>query len=318
MSSHRVPRNREAHPLRRHALRRVGHLHRAHPHQLPAQVHERSAAVARIDRRIRLEQIFELRLADRHAAVLRAQDAPRHRAAVAQRIAQHEHRLPQVIRRKRAEIDKRQRLLRVDFQQRQIRLRRTGDVARRVGLPVIRRHGNLQFRRPLHHMLIGHDVARRIDDEPAPQALHLLRKHPRPLHRPAEELIEQLVHRVAHRPLDHALGIDIHHRRHGPAHGNHRRLSGGIDLRLRGKGGGKSHEEGEKRAGIHGAVGGHVRHAEGADVEKISQAAPAFGSAPARPPANLHCSLPPPRSSGAFGVTPGGSFMLRPALFLSK
>ena len=87
---------------------------------------------------------------------------------------------------------------------------------------------------------------------------------------------------------------------------------------VRGKGGGKSHEEGEKRAGIHGAVGGHVRHAEGADVEKISQAAPAFGSAPARPPANLHCSLPPPRSSGAFGVTPGGSFMLRPALFLSK
>ena len=134
---------------------------------------------------------------------------------------------------------------------------------------VVRRHGNFQLRGALDDVLIGDDVAGRIDDEPRAEALHFLREDARAAHGAAEELVEQLVARIAHGALDDALGVDVHNRGHGLGHGEDRGLGGGIGLRAEGGCRGERGEEQEERSEGHRGVRGSVRHAGRGDVEKI-------------------------------------------------
>jgi hypothetical protein len=72
---------------------------------------------------------------------------------------------------------------------------------------------NLQVRSALDHVLVRHDMTRRIYYETGPQALQRLTDFARPKPIVTEELGVKIVERIAHGALNDALGVDIHYRR---------------------------------------------------------------------------------------------------------
>ena len=62
----------------------------------------------------------------------------------------------------------------LDLQQRDILRRISCHVAGLVHFAIGHRDVDFHIRGPLHHVLVGHDVSRRIHEETAAEALHLL------------------------------------------------------------------------------------------------------------------------------------------------
>ena len=62
-------------------------------------------------------------------------------------------------------------------------------------------------------MLVGHDVAGRIDNETGAEALQSLANLAWPGAIVPKELRVNILKRIAHRAPNYALGIDVHHRR---------------------------------------------------------------------------------------------------------
>ena len=82
--------NGESEPLSRNTLRREGHFRGADSDQSAGKIDQRTAAVAGIDRRVGLEQVVIIDVVDRDLALHAAENAAADRAAVAERIADHD------------------------------------------------------------------------------------------------------------------------------------------------------------------------------------------------------------------------------------
>jgi hypothetical protein len=70
----------------------------------------------------------------------------------------------------------------------------------------------------MYHVLVRHDVTRRIYYETGPQTLQRLTDFARSKPIVTEELRVKIVERVAHGALNDALAIDIHYRRQNLRH----------------------------------------------------------------------------------------------------
>src|SRR4029450_4217603 len=120
--------------------------------------------------------------------------------------------------------------LRVDFDKGQIGLVVARNVMRAVGFPVVSGYVNLQIRSALYHVLVRHDVTRRIYYETGPQTLQRLTDFARSKPVVTEELGVKIVERVAHGALNDALGIDIHYRRQNLCHSQNGWLRSRVGL----------------------------------------------------------------------------------------
>src|SRR2546428_14131996 len=108
------------------------------------------------------------------------------------------------------QIDEWKRTFRVDFDEREILLVIGGDVVYVVSLAIVGRALDFQVRSALNHVLICHDVARRIDDEPGAQTLQGLANLARPAPVVAKKLRIKIFERIADRPPNYSFGINIH------------------------------------------------------------------------------------------------------------
>src|SRR5882724_10905347 len=89
---------------------------------------------------------------------------------------------------------------------------------RAIGFPVVSGYVNLQVRSTLDHVLVRHDVTRRIYYEAGPQTLQGLTNLPRSKPVGTEELRIKIVERIAHGASNDAFCIDIHYRRQNLRH----------------------------------------------------------------------------------------------------
>jgi len=78
---------------------------------------------------------------------------------------------------------------------------------------------NFQIRGALDDVLVGDDVTCWINDETGAETLQGLANFARSNAIVTKELSVKILKWIAHCSLDHALGIDIHHRRQDLCHG---------------------------------------------------------------------------------------------------
>ena len=142
--------------------------------QLAFRVDQRAAAVARIDRRVGLDERLEAELARQRlqATAFGAHDAGRNRAAQVERAADGEHPLAQTQVVRVAHRDRRQ-VRRVDLNERHVGRRVGPDHLRVERTVVVQRHA--QFRGVFHDMVIRDDIPVGADDHARPAALALAR-----------------------------------------------------------------------------------------------------------------------------------------------
>ena len=153
--------NGESEALSRNALRSEGHLRRADPDKAAGEIDQRAAAVPRINRGVGLEQVLVIVVVDRDVALHAAENAAADRAAVAERVADHDDGLAKEIRRDVVQIDEGERLVAVDLDEGEVLLRVARDVARLETLIVVRDDLDFQIGGALHDVLVRHDVAAR-------------------------------------------------------------------------------------------------------------------------------------------------------------
>ena len=140
---------------------------------LAAQVEQRAARVARVDRRVGLQEIVVAARVERHVllrAALGADDAGAHRVREAERIADRDDPVAHVDRVRVAE-GQRAQVLRVDAHDGDVRLRvGADDLAGELALV-----GELDLDRvgPLDDVVVREDDAALVDDEARAQPLHL-------------------------------------------------------------------------------------------------------------------------------------------------
>ncbi len=181
------------------------------------EVEQRAAGIAAVDGGVGLDVVVIGARGD--VAVARRDDAGRHRAAEAERIADRDHPFaePQLVG--IAEFHRDQRLARLEFQHRQI------------GLLVDADHFGLELAAVVHDdvdlvgigddVIVGHDDARGIDDEAGAERVGLVRLQvaalaARTAAAVLEEVVEEFLERRARRQLRHrapaiagaALGFD--------------------------------------------------------------------------------------------------------------
>src|SRR5260370_35419325 len=82
---------------------------------------------------------------------------------------------------------------------------------RAVSFAVVRRYLDFQVGRALDHMLISHDVAGWIDNEPGSETLQCLPNLARPSAVITKKLRVKIFDRITHRTANHTLGIDVDH-----------------------------------------------------------------------------------------------------------
>src|SRR6266850_4671731 len=211
--AHNIGRNGEAHALGGNALWRKRHFRGRNTYQPTGEIDHRPAAVAGIDCGIRLHQIFIIGFINGDIPFDRAQHTPADGTAVSNGIAHYHHCLTEQVRRNIVEIDKWKIGLRVDFDKGQIGLVVARNVMRAIGFPVVSGYVNLQIRSTLYHVLVRHNVTRRIYYETGPQTLQGLTDFARSISIVTEELGVKIVEGIAHGALNDALTIDIHYRR---------------------------------------------------------------------------------------------------------
>ena len=143
--------------------------------ELAVQVHERAARVARVDRRVGLNEVLE-RLTVEAAAPERADDAGRHAVREAERIADRHDVVADAQRRRIAERDARQ-VRGVDLQHREIRAFVRADDARREAAVLEQRDGDLVGVRD--DVMVRQDVAvGGVDDDARARAFDLALARP--------------------------------------------------------------------------------------------------------------------------------------------
>ncbi len=162
---HRVGRNREPDPHRPAAIRRQNGS--VHPHHLAVLRKQRTAGIALVNRRVDLNEIVVRRLAN--IAPARTDDAGGHRAAQSERITYRHHPATGLRRIGIAQVDERQLVVGLHPQHGQIATRIAAYYLRRQRGAVIQRHAHRG--RVSHHVVIRHDGAIRVDDEPRPARL---------------------------------------------------------------------------------------------------------------------------------------------------
>ena len=101
---------------------------------------------------------------------------------------------------------------------------------RAVSFAVVRRHLDFQIGRALNHVLIGHDVARRIDNEPGPETLQRLSNLARTPAVVTKKLRVKIFDRITHRAANHTLGVDVNYGRQNFRDREDRRLRRRIGL----------------------------------------------------------------------------------------
>src|SRR5205814_6870886 len=129
------------------------------------------SGISRINSRIGLHQVFVFQIADRDLPVQSAQDTPADRAAIPDRVADYDHSFAEKVLGKIIQVDEGEAALAFDLDEREILSWITCDVARIVNLAIAGCDFDFQVRRSLHHMLVCHNVARWINDEPGAQTL---------------------------------------------------------------------------------------------------------------------------------------------------
>src|SRR5579864_2147611 len=136
---------------------------------LAGQTYQRAAGISRIDRRIRLNKILELRVPD-VLPVRRADDSRRHGAVQRKRAAERQHPVANFRSFRIPQSRNRQIVPRVDFDHREIRL-----LIKTDHLPAVMRRitvdGHLNFRRAVNHVIVRQDVPSFVHDHARTQAL---------------------------------------------------------------------------------------------------------------------------------------------------
>jgi hypothetical protein len=156
---------------------------RVHADDVALEIEGRTAGVAVVHRGVDLHEV--VRPAD--VARERGHDAGRHGAAETERIAHGQHPVPDAGR-LLCELDRDQRFLRLDLEERDIGARRC---RRRASISSSIVEADFHLRCAIDHVPVGHDVAVRRDDEAGPGRL------PRPLLRDAvRQVLEELVQRM--------------------------------------------------------------------------------------------------------------------------
>ena len=252
------------HQLRHHLFRQVGgngetDAHRTagrrqdggvHTHDLALHVEQRAAGIALVDGRVRLDEIVVGTGID--VAVAGRNDAQCHGSAQPERIADRQHPVADLHPVGIAELNVGQRLLGLDDQHGEIRLRIAPPQS---GLqPRAIREIDDDFVGPLDHMVVGDDDALGIDDESRTEGggatALVLRRHL------ASASLEELAEFVSERP---ALAMGIHQRRlalHGRGDVDHRLAQ---HLRQRSDGTGRLEILHEPVLGLLGPNRGHPR-----------------------------------------------------------
>ena len=178
--THYVRRNCETHSLSGNTLRRECHFCRANADQPPGEIDHRSAAVAWINRRVRLNQILIVGLVDGDVAFGGAKHSATDRAPVSHCITNYDHSLAQQVWRNIIKIDRRKCGLCVDLDEGEIVLVIACDVMSAVRFAVVGRDMNFQIGSALDHVLVGNDVACRINNETGAETLQSLADFARP------------------------------------------------------------------------------------------------------------------------------------------
>src|SRR5438128_11255275 len=80
---------------------------------------------------------------------------------------------------------------------------------RAVSFAVVRRYLDFQVGRALDHMLISHDIAGWIDNEPGSETLQCLPNLARPSAVITKKLRVKIFDWITHRTANHTLGIDV-------------------------------------------------------------------------------------------------------------
>ena len=193
-------------------MRRKRHFSRADANQSPGKIDDWPTAVARIDGRIRLHQIFVLDIVHGDVALHGAKNSATDRTAIANCITNHNHCFSQQVRRNVVQADKWECSLGVNLDKRQVCLVIAGDVVGVVSFPVVRRYVNFQIRGTLDDMLVGDDVTRWINNETGAETLQRLANLARLNAIVTKELRVKILKWITHCSPDHALGVDIYHR----------------------------------------------------------------------------------------------------------
>ena len=196
--------------------------------ELAVGVQQRTARVARIHRRVGLQNVAVHHLAViTGLAVFGRQDADRDGVGEAEWIAEGDHRLAEkqvVVLGKR---HRRQRHFGIDFDQGEIVELVAGQHPRLVGGLVGQHHADA--RRAFDYVVVRQNIAIRADDHPRTKRMFRLVTR-RGGGRPEEILKEEVEHiapvphaRIGIHPAHHAFRADIHHRRHHLFHRFHHR-----------------------------------------------------------------------------------------------
>ena len=194
---HVIRRNGESHPLKAGALLVLGENGHIDADYFATQVHQGSARISRIDRRIRLEEIA---LVIGQRPLFGRNDSLRHGFAKAEWIANRQYDLPHLGLRRIAQFQGNKRLIRINFQHCNIQQRILADEACRIRFPTMKRHPNLLLSGD--HMMIGHDVPFLRHDHTRPLSLGWIIAN---THLPPD--VEQLL-------AADSRGIDTNNRRH--------------------------------------------------------------------------------------------------------
>ena len=209
--THDIRRNCETHSLSRNALGRERHFCRADADQTAREIDHRSTAITWINRGVRLYQALVLCLVHSNVALDRAKNSAADRATISDRISYYDYSLAQQVRRNIIKIDKRECSPGVDLDECQIGLVIAGNVVSAVGFAVVCCYMNFQVGGALNHVLVGNDVAFRIDNETRTKTLQRLANFTWPGAIIAEELSVKILKRIAHRAPHYALGVNINH-----------------------------------------------------------------------------------------------------------
>src|ERR1051326_5104015 len=104
----------------------------------------------------------------------------------------------------------------------------TGDVTGAINFSIVHRHFDLQIGRALDDMLVRHNVARWIDQEPGTETLKCLANLPRPASVISEVLVHEILKRISDASANNAFGVDTDHRWQNLRHGEDGGLRSGI------------------------------------------------------------------------------------------
>src|SRR5690606_26616485 len=164
----------------------------------PVRIERRTAGVAAIDRRADLQKVVVGPRTDAAAAC--GDDTGRYRLAEPEGVAYGDDPVPHSGGIRITPLHIRQRFVRIDLHQSEIRLGIRADELRLVFLPALQRHGDLVgiFR----HVIVGDDVAFWIDDEARADAADPPFRH---LFRHSEKVLEALVSEEALEELRHVV-----------------------------------------------------------------------------------------------------------------